>query len=133
MLKPRALAPGDRLAVVAPASAFQRDEFDAGIEGLRALGFEPVFDDSVFARARYLAGPPDVRAGAILKAWRDPAIAGLIARFVYAWRRNRRREPAPGTPVVIEGDFEVVRDEGARSHPRRDGSPPPTGRGWGPH
>jgi muramoyltetrapeptide carboxypeptidase len=32
----------------------------------------------VFARARYLAGSPEVRAAAILKAWRDPAIAGVI-------------------------------------------------------
>ena len=52
MVKPRALAPGDRLAVVAPASAFERDEFASGVDELRALGFEPVFDDSVFARRR---------------------------------------------------------------------------------
>ena len=78
MLKPRALKPGDRLAVVAPASAFQRDEFDAGVQGLRDLGFVPVFDESIFERKRYLAGSADVRAGAIVRAWRDPSIAGLI-------------------------------------------------------
>jgi muramoyltetrapeptide carboxypeptidase len=77
-VKPHALEPGARLAVVAPASAFNRDEFDRGIEEIRRLGFEPVYDDSVFDRQRYLAGSPEVRAAAIHSAWRDPTIAGLI-------------------------------------------------------
>lgn len=79
MLKPRALAPGSRLAVVAPASPFERAEFDAGIEEIRRLGFVPVFDESVFARRAYVAGPPGVRASAIHAGWSDPSIAGLIA------------------------------------------------------
>jgi muramoyltetrapeptide carboxypeptidase len=78
MLKPRALTPGDRLAVVAPGSPFIREEFDRGVEELRRLGFEPVYDDSVFARHHYTAGGVDVRAAAIRAAWRDPSIAGLI-------------------------------------------------------
>jgi muramoyltetrapeptide carboxypeptidase len=64
---------------VAPASAFARDEFELGLTEIRRLGFEPVHDDSVFARQRYLAGPRDTRARAIQDAWRDPSIAGLIA------------------------------------------------------
>jgi len=79
MLKPRALRPGDRLAVVAPASWFDRDEFDCGIAEIRRLGFEPVYDESVFARHLYLAGPAGVRAVALRQAWRDPSIAGVIA------------------------------------------------------
>jgi muramoyltetrapeptide carboxypeptidase len=78
MRKPRALAPGDRLAVVAPASPFTRDEFDRGVDEIRRLGFEPVYDDTVFARQRYVAGSPAVRAAAIHAAWRDPSIAGVI-------------------------------------------------------
>jgi muramoyltetrapeptide carboxypeptidase len=78
MRKPRALAPGDRLAVVAPASPFTREEFDRGVEEIRRLGFEPVYDDTVFARQRYVAGSPALRAAAIHAAWRDPSIAGLI-------------------------------------------------------
>ena len=79
MLKPRALLPGDRLAVVAPASPFTREEFDEGVAELRKLGFEPVYDESVFARNGYLAGPAAARAAAVMAAWRDPSIAGLIA------------------------------------------------------
>ena len=78
MIKPRALRPGDRLAVVSPASAFKRDEFDQGIEEIRSLGFVPVFDETVFARQRYVSGAPAVRAAAITNAWKDPDIAGLI-------------------------------------------------------
>jgi muramoyltetrapeptide carboxypeptidase len=78
MRKPRALAPGDRLAVVAPASPFLREEFDRGIAEIERLGFEPVYDDSVFARQRYVAGPVAVRAAAIHAAWHDPSIAGII-------------------------------------------------------
>jgi muramoyltetrapeptide carboxypeptidase len=79
MLKPRALAPGDRLAMVAPAGAFDRREFDEGIDEIRRLGFIPVYDDSVFARQSYVAGAASVRAAAIRAAWQDPGIAGLVA------------------------------------------------------
>ena len=79
MLKPRALRPGDRIAVVSPASAFARDEFDRGVEEIRRLGFEPTWDESVFARDAYVSGSPAMRAAAFLKAWFDPAVAALIA------------------------------------------------------
>jgi muramoyltetrapeptide carboxypeptidase len=79
MRKPRALSPGDRLALVSPASPFAREDFDRGVDEIRRLGFEPVYDDSVFARQRYVSGPAAVRAAAIHAAWRDPSIAGLIA------------------------------------------------------
>ena len=78
MRRPRALAPGDRLAIVAPASPFVREEFDSGLQEIRRLGFVPVHDESVFARQRYVAGTPAVRAAAIHAAWRDPSIAGII-------------------------------------------------------
>ena len=79
MRKPRALRPGDRVAVVAPASPFKRDEFDAGLAELRALGFDPIYEESVFARHGYVAGAPAVRAAAFLRAWEDPTVAALVA------------------------------------------------------
>jgi muramoyltetrapeptide carboxypeptidase len=79
MLKPRALRPGDRIGVVAPASAFGRESFDAGVAELRRLGYEPVYDDSVFARRRYTAGDAASRAAAFRRAWLDPSIAALMA------------------------------------------------------
>lgn len=79
MRKPRALRPGDRIAIVAPASAFARDAFDAGVAELRTLGFEPTYEESVFEREPYTAGTAAVRARAFLNAWHDPTVAAIIA------------------------------------------------------
>ena len=43
------------------------------------LGFEPVYEDSVFARQGYVAGSAETRAAAFRQAWDDPAVAALIA------------------------------------------------------
>jgi muramoyltetrapeptide carboxypeptidase len=79
MRKPRALRQGDRIAIVAPASPFRREDFDAGVTELRHLGFEPVYDDRVFERRSYLSGPARLRASSWRDAWLDPAISALIA------------------------------------------------------
>jgi muramoyltetrapeptide carboxypeptidase len=79
MRKPRALRPGDRVAIVAPASPFAADQFEAGVAELRTLGFDPVWDDSVFARRSYVAGPAEVRAAAFQKAWADPDVRAVFA------------------------------------------------------
>ncbi len=66
--------------MVAPASPFARDEFDRGVAELTRLGFEPTWDDSVFAsESAYLAGSGDVRANAFLQHWNDPSVSALIA------------------------------------------------------
>ena len=79
MRRPPALRAGDRIALVAPASPFDREVFDRGVEEVRALGFTPVFESSVFERRTYLAGPAEGRARAFAAAWRDPSIAGVFA------------------------------------------------------
>jgi muramoyltetrapeptide carboxypeptidase len=81
LLRPRALTPGSRIAVIAPASVFRREEFDAGVAEITRLGFVPVYDDSVFAvgAPSYLAGSAEIRARAIRAAFTDPSIDGLIA------------------------------------------------------
>jgi muramoyltetrapeptide carboxypeptidase len=79
LARPRALQPGDRVAIVAPASPFPPEELDAGCAELRRLGFDPVYTDAVFARDGYLAGPPEQRARDLLDAWTDPATAAVIA------------------------------------------------------
>lgn len=79
MRKPRALVPGDRISVVAPASPFAQADFDAGVAELRALGFEPYYEPTVFERHGYVAGAAGTRAAAFQRAWADPATAALIA------------------------------------------------------
>ncbi len=77
--KPPALRDGDRVAIVAPASPFDRDRFERGVAELRHLGFEPVFDERVFERQAYVAGSATARAEGFRAAWRDPSVAALVA------------------------------------------------------
>ena len=79
MVRPRALGPGDRVAIVSPASPFDRVEFDAGAEEIRRLGFEPSFDDRVFAREPMVSGASALRAQAFLDALRDPDVRAIVA------------------------------------------------------
>ena len=79
LLKPRAVQPGDRVAIVAPASPFPGEAFEAGVAELRRLGFEPVFEPGVFERRGYVAGEPAARARALMAAFEDPAIAAVVA------------------------------------------------------
>ena len=91
MLKPRALRAGDRLAVVAPASPFARDEFDAGVDELRRLGFEPVYDESASSRGSATSpGRRGARGRDSSSAWADPSIARADRRA----RRLRQRAAA---------------------------------------
>ena len=78
--KPPALRSGDRVAVVAPASPFVRDALDRGVAELQRLGYEAVYDESVFAReGGYLAGAAEVRAAGFMRYWQDPSVRAVIA------------------------------------------------------
>jgi muramoyltetrapeptide carboxypeptidase len=78
LLKPRAVHPGGRVAIIAPASPFPRDEFESGVAEVRGMGFEPVVDPGIFDRRRYVAGDPISRARALMAAWQDPGIAAIL-------------------------------------------------------
>lgn len=78
MIKPRVLRSGDRVAIVAPASPFRVEEFEAGVAEIARLGFEPVYDPSVFDHLGYEAGPAETRARAITRALADRSIAAVM-------------------------------------------------------
>jgi muramoyltetrapeptide carboxypeptidase len=61
-LKPRSLRPGGTVGVVAPASCFARQDFEAGCDVLRRLGYKVMFDESLFDRDLYFAGSAERRA-----------------------------------------------------------------------
>ena len=79
MLKGGALGLGDRVALVAPASPFDDGVVEAGRAELARLGYEPVHDDTLFARRGYVSGAAGVRAEAFVRAWADPSVAALMA------------------------------------------------------
>lgn len=79
MIPLRRLKPGDRVALVAPASPFPPEEVAAGVAELRRLGFEAVYDPAIFDKQRFVAGSAESRAKAIHDAWANPDVAALIA------------------------------------------------------
>lgn len=79
MKRLRRLHPGDRIALVAPASSFPEEELHAGVAELKRLGFEPAYDETILVKERFVAGPVETRVKAIMNAWQDDSIAALIA------------------------------------------------------
>src|SRR4029079_1445492 len=69
LTKFRPVTKGSRIALVAPASSFDRAEFDAGVAELKRIGLEPVWDSSVFERVIMRAGTPETRATALHRAF----------------------------------------------------------------
>jgi muramoyltetrapeptide carboxypeptidase len=61
-IKPRALRPGDKVGIVAPASNVKRELLDAGCDGLRRAGYEPFYFESILERDLYFAGSAERRA-----------------------------------------------------------------------
>jgi muramoyltetrapeptide carboxypeptidase len=79
VIRPRRLHQGDRIALLAPASGFRPADLEAGVDELRRLGFEGVYPADVFARTSFEAGTPEHRARLLHDAWRDDAIAAIMA------------------------------------------------------
>jgi muramoyltetrapeptide carboxypeptidase len=77
-VRPRPLAPGDRVAVVAPAGPLDRESLDAGLRIL-ARRYDVVWDPGLLSRVRYLAGDDDRRGGELAAVLADPGISGIVA------------------------------------------------------
>ncbi len=76
-LVPPPLYPGDRIAVIAPASPFDSDEFYSGLSVMEKLGFRPVFNDDLFQSEGFLAGSDQHRAAMLNAAFADDDIRGI--------------------------------------------------------
>jgi muramoyltetrapeptide carboxypeptidase len=78
IIKPRALRPGDKIGIIAPASSFNRRAFESGCKRMRELGYEPVYSEGVFDRDLYFAGSADRRLRELEDMLRRDDIAGII-------------------------------------------------------
>jgi len=82
--KPPALRPGDKVGIVAPASNIKRELLEAGCDGLRAAGYEPVYSESILNRDLYFAGSVERRARELEEMFaRDDVPAIICARGGY--------------------------------------------------
>ena len=83
-IKPRALRPGDKVGIVAPASNVKREMLEAGCDGLRRAGYEPFYFESILERDLYFAGSAERRARELEDMFtRDDIRAIVCARGGY--------------------------------------------------
>jgi muramoyltetrapeptide carboxypeptidase len=104
ILKPPAVAPGARIAVVSLASSARADRINRGMEVLRSLGYDVVPSERAYGKhPPYFSGPVEDRLADLHTAFADPAIAAIICtRGGY------------GSNYLLDGlDLDLV-----RSHPK---------------
>ncbi|SOE08063.1 LD-carboxypeptidase [Streptomyces sp. Ag109_G2-15] len=91
LVRPARLAPGARVAVVAPSGPVPEERLQAGLDVLRGWDLDPVAAPHVLDRHgefAYLAGADADRAADFQSAWCDPAVdAVLCARGGYGVQR----------------------------------------------
>ena len=101
MLKPRALEPGARIAVVSPASSAKGERIERGVAALRARGYEVALGEHAEGRwPQYLSGTAEDRLEDLHAAFADPEIDAIIcSRGGY------------GSNYLLEGlDLELIRE-----------------------
>ncbi len=79
LVKCRPVRAGSAVALVAPASPFDRVEWLAGVREIERLGFVPVYDEGIFERAGFLAGTSRHRAEALMSAWQRADVDAIVA------------------------------------------------------
>jgi muramoyltetrapeptide carboxypeptidase len=108
---PPALHPRDRVAVIAPASAFDRPSFEAGL-ALIGERYRAGYGPGVFERHRYLAGDDTRRLGELTAALGDPDVRAVFcARGGYGAMRLLARLAAaspPGPPKLLVGFSDIT-------------------------
>jgi muramoyltetrapeptide carboxypeptidase len=77
-VRPRALRRGDTVGIVAPASNIKQDALLAGCEGLRRLGYNPVYDDSILEQDLYFGGSVQRRLEELHAMFRREEISAIV-------------------------------------------------------
>lgn len=75
---PPPVTAGDRVGVAALSGPIDAESLEAGLEGLRSLGFEPVAADNLGDRVGLFAGDDSVRLDAFHRLAADPSIRAIF-------------------------------------------------------
>ena len=79
LLKPRAVAPGAGISIVAPASFALPERVERGLAALRALGFAPCAREDTLARGPlYFAGTPEQRLADLHAAFAEETAGAVM-------------------------------------------------------
>ena len=104
--KPKPLSPGDTVAVVAPAGAYEPERLEQGCRIVEGWGLK-VRRPQSGPPERYLAGSDERRAAELNAAFSDPTVQGVIAaRGGFGSARlgaGISFAPAPGSPKPFVG------------------------------
>ena len=99
MIVPPPIRPGSTVAIVAPASPFDREELFRGLAWLQTR-YRLRAWDGLFSRTGYLAGDDARRAAELTRAMRDPSIDAIVcARGGYGVTRLLDRIPWDDLPA----------------------------------
>ncbi len=74
----QSLGPGSRVALVAPASPFEADLYEKGVQALRSAGYDVVPGKNIFKKDGYLAGTDVERLQDLTAAVLDPEIEAIV-------------------------------------------------------
>lgn len=77
-MKPKALYPGDLVALIAPSSPFDSDRFLQGTRFLEELGYRLLVGEHVHKRRGYLAGSESERAEDFVHAFSNPEVSAVV-------------------------------------------------------
>jgi len=106
-----ALHPGDPVAVIAPASGFDRASFEAGLSVLAAR-YAPQYDPGLFTKQRYLAGDDARRLDELMRSLAEPRWRAVFcARGGYGATRLLARlahRPPPGARKPLVGFSDIT-------------------------
>lgn len=75
---PQFLKPGDKVAILSPASTPKKAYVDAGVATLKQWGYVPVVGEHVLDNCHGYAGTPQQRLDDLMQALRDPAVKAIL-------------------------------------------------------
>lgn len=88
LVKPEKLKKGDTVAIAAPASPFEKSEFEKGVNTLKLLGFKVIYREDIFSQKAYLAGSDERRAQELMEHLNNPQVKAIFfARGGYGCQR----------------------------------------------
>jgi muramoyltetrapeptide carboxypeptidase len=112
VVRPAALRPGDRVAVISPSGPAAPERVSAGMALLRSWELRPETTPYALARHRYLAGTDDQRAADLNTALADPGVRGVVVtRGGYGSQRIADRidlAAARADPKVLVGFSDIT-------------------------
>ena len=78
MIAPKPLSKGSKVAIVATARFITESDIEYSLHYLRDNGFEPVYDERLFAVSNQFAGNDDFRAGVLQSYLDSPDIEAIL-------------------------------------------------------